>query len=191
MAKEPEEKTVREHLKEYASEDWEKAQEGEHVTIELFPVEDTIHNCWYCGERDCPTGVHLSGWRVGIEHHRDIGWIPIQIGDAYCDSIQSHGDSNFYYPQNWEYEMMFSPESEEDFLDMKISDFWEKVEEVFGLDDIDKFEEHNEEEIKEYEEELEKLARDLKEGKLEETQTEGERERLKDLLDRVNIEVEV
>ena len=87
--------------------------------------------------------------------------------------------------------MMFSPESEEDFLDMKISDFWEKVEEVFGLDDIDKFEEHNEEEIKEYEEELEKLARDLKEGKLEETQTEGERERLKDLLDRVNIEVEV
>lgn len=143
---------VKEFIQKYYPEEWEKSQRGEKAEVDLMPEpEELIYKCWECGESDCPTGVHLSGWKVVLQYTPEEGWAIMQVGDAYCSKM-----FDTYVPDNWDYELLLDI-SEKELLKMEMDELWRKVEEAFGVK-MDELDEHNEEQIRKYEEMLEEVG---------------------------------
>ena len=155
---------VREWIKENYPEEWEKAQKGERVEIEL--TEEIIYNYWECGDWNCPTGFHLSGWKVILSFDEDYGWIVEQVGDRFCEEVLGT-----YMPENWEYDVLLDDLESEELLEMDIEELKKRIAKCFGLKSLDEEEirKHNEKQIKEYE----KASKELKEiKKLNEVENE-------------------
>lgn len=173
--------TVEGYIKKYNENEWQKSKNNEHTKVN-FPIfkNQVIHGCWFCGDGNCPVGVHLSGWKVVLEYwvkQQNPEWMVMQVGDGYCSKI-----GNGYVVENWDYHPLFPELPEDELLNMSMEEFWHRVEGAMGVDNIERLDKHNKEQIEKYEKELEELAEHLKKGNIE-CQTESERERLKDILE--------